>query len=167
MSLVHLHLMLNHIPVVGALFLVVLFTAGAVRGNATLVRTALWTCGALGVIALLTFLTGEPAEEAVEGLAGTSEAAIERHEDVALVATIMLGVAAAMSVAALARLRRRVEVPRWVGFAGVAGSLVVALAMGVTASLGGNIRHTELRDAATASSGATDRDDHDGEGGER
>ena len=163
MSLVHLHLMLNHIPVVGALFVVALFAMGFVRGNATVVRTALWTCGAIGAIALLTFFTGEPAEEAVEKLAGTSEAAIERHESVALVATILLGVGAALSLATLALLRRRPVLPRWVGGIGLAGSLVIAGAMLVTANLGGQIRHAELRGAATAGATEAARDGGDDE----
>ena len=157
MSLVHLHLMLNHIPVVGAFFLVVMFATGLVRGNATILRMALWTCGALGAIALLTFFTGEPAEEAVEHLVGTSEAAIERHESVALIGTVLLGVGAALSLATLAVVRRRPALPRWIGGIGLAGSLIVAGAMVVTANLGGQIRHSELRgDAAGATAGASE-----------
>jgi len=163
-STVHLHLMLNHIPVVGSLFLVVLFAAGVVRGNTTVVRTALWTWAVLGAVALVAFLTGEPAEQAVEGLAGVSEAAIERHEDLALVATILLGAGAALSVAALALLRRRVALPRWVAMTGLAGSLVIAGAMGVTADLGGQIRHTELRGAGVAPTTEAVRDQEERRG---
>lgn len=162
MSLVHLHLMLNHIPVVGALFLVVLFTAGLVRGNATLVRTALWSCVALAVIAIVTFLTGEPAEEAVEGIAGISEAAIERHEEVALVATVLLGAGGALSAAALWLAHRRATMPRWIAAAGLVGSLAIAGAMGVTANLGGRIRHLEIGatvDARASEAGHGERDD--------
>lgn len=158
MTILHLHLLLNHVPVVGALFLIVLFAAGALRRDATLVRTALWTCAVLGVVALATFFTGEPAEDAVEGLAGVSEAVIERHEEVALIATILLGAGATLSLAALAFLRRRAALPRWVAMAGLAGSLVIAVAMGVTANLGGKIRHSELGGAATTTTNEAEHD---------
>lgn len=160
MSLVHLHLMLNHIPVVGALFLIVLFAAGVARGNATIVRVAFWTCVALAVVAVVTFLTGEPAEEAVEGIAGIHAAAVERHEDMALVATVLLGIGGVLSAAALWLTRRRETMPRWTGVAGLVGSLAVAGAMGVTANLGGQIRHSELGGTANAATGEAG-DDHD------
>lgn len=156
MSLVHLHLMLNHIPVVGALFLAVLFAAGLVRGDATLVRTALWSCAVLAVIAIAAVLTGEPAEEAVAGITGVSEAAIERHEDVALVATVLLGAGGVLSAAALRLARQRQSMPRWIAAAGLAGSLAIAGAMGVTANLGGQIRHSEL--GATVDTRASEAD---------
>ena len=145
MSTVHLHLMLNHIPVVGTLFLAALFAAGVVRRNAPLTRTALGSSVALALVALVVFLTGAPAEEAVEDLAGTSEAAIERHEAIALASMVLLGVVGAMSVVVLLWFRRRLEIPRAVAMTGLVASLATVGLMGVTANSGGQIRHSEIR----------------------
>ena len=165
MDLVHLHLLLNHLPVVGMIFLVALFAAGVVRRDATLTRTALAGCAALAVIAVAVFFTGEPAEEAVEHLTGTSEQAIEQHESVALVATLLLGTAGVLSAAALLLLRGRMVLPRWVAATGLAASVLLAGVMGATANLGGQIRHSEIRadgGAATSASAGEAGDRHRG-----
>lgn len=162
MSLMHLHLMLNHLPVVGMLFLVALFAAGVLRRDATLTRAALVGAVGLAAVALVVFFTGEPAEEAVEHLAGTSEQALEQHESIALVATILLGIGGALAAAALVLLRGRMVLPRWVAATGLAASVMLAGVMGATASIGGQIRHSELRaDAATSASAADAREDGD------
>ena len=165
MSLVHLHLLLNHVPVVGTLFLLALFGAAFIRRDVTLARTALWTCVVIAAVTAAVFLTGEPAEEAVEGMAGISESALERHEDVALVALIAMIVAGLASAAALLAIRARAIGSRPVAASGLAMSLVLAGIMAVTANLGGQVRHAEIRGDAPirADTGApVDTDDaHD------
>ena len=155
MSIVHLHLMLNHVPVVGILFVVVLFAAALVRRNDTLARTALLTCVVLALVAVVVYFTGEPAEEAVEHLPGTSEAALERPESLALVATILLGIAGVASATTLVVLRRRLVVPSLVSATGLAASVLLAGVLAATASLGGEIRHSEIRGDETAAGAAT------------
>jgi hypothetical protein len=101
------------------------------------------------VLAVATFLTAEPAEEAVEGLTGVSESLVERHEEAALLATIILGAFGGLSLGALLWFRRR-ALPRAVTLLLLAVALVPTGAMAWTANLGGQIRHTEVRPGATA-----------------
>lgn len=148
MSTVHLHLLLNHLPVIGTLFAIALLAFAALRGNATLARAALWTFAVLGAVGIAVFLTGEPAEEAVEGLAGVSEGIMERHEEAALAATVALAAFGALSVAALLWFRRHFS--RGAAALLLVLSLVPAGMMAWTANLGGQIRHSEIRSGATA-----------------
>ena len=60
MSIVHLHLFLNHLPVMGAVFALLLFI-GVLYRNAVSLNFALWFLGGLGAAALIVYLTGEPA----------------------------------------------------------------------------------------------------------
>jgi hypothetical protein len=152
MSLVHLHLMLTHLPVLGVLFGTLVLAVGVVRQNDTLRRTALVVFLATGVLAGATYLTGEPAEEAVEHAPGVTKAIIEPHEDAALVATLAAAALAIISAAGLIRYRKGKTIPT--GFATVAllGGLAVTGAMAWTANLGGQIRHTEIRAGAQAGS---------------
>lgn len=150
MSRVHLHLLLNHVPVIGMIIGLCLLAWAVFRTDHELGRVTLGLFAILAVVALATFLTGEPAEEAVEGLAGVSEGAIERHEEAALLATIALGVLGALSLAALVRFRRR-ALPLRVMRLLLVMALVPAVAMGWAANLGGQIRHTELRAGEPAS----------------
>ncbi len=146
MSIVHLHLLLNHVPVVGTLFALLLFAAAIVRPQTVSIRFALGFSAALAVVGVAVYFTGGAAEEAVENLAGVTERAIEQHEEAAEVSTIAMSLVGALSVIALVIFRKG-RVPPWVGAAGFAGTIVLSGLMGWTANLGGQIRHTEIRSA--------------------
>jgi uncharacterized membrane protein len=153
MSIVHLHLLLNHVPVVGTLFALLLFAAAVFFREAVSTRFALGFSAAIAVVAVAVYFTGGAAEEAVENLAGFTERAIEQHEEAALLATIAMSVFGALSLGALVVFRKS-KVPRWVGAAGLAGTVVLSALMGWTANLGGKIRHTEIRSASFQQGGS-------------
>lgn len=157
MSLVHLHLLLNHVPVVGALFALLLFAAAILLRETVSTRFALGFSAVLAVVAVVVYFTGGSAEEAVEKLAGVTESAIEQHEEAAEVTTVVMSIFGALSLAALVMFRSR-PVPRWVGVAGFAGTVVLSAFMGWTANLGGQIRHTEIR-GANLQQGGSNPDD--------
>jgi uncharacterized membrane protein len=145
MNWAHLHLLSNHIPVLGTVFGLLLLTWGMVRRNESIQRAALATFLVAALVAIPVFFTGEPAEDAVEHLAGTAEAAIETHEDAALLSLIsveLLGV-----IAVLSFIRRRANPSRFVTRSALVLSIVTAGLMARTANLGGKIRHAELRGA--------------------
>lgn len=150
MSVAHLHLLVNHFPVVGSVLGVLLLAVAMVRGSKELERTALAAFALLGVAAIVVYLTGEPAEESLERAVGIPEALVSRHEAVALAATVAMGVLGAMSLGALLGFRKR-DIPRWVPTVVLVASVATASIMGYTANLGGQIRHTEIRggDVAT------------------
>lgn len=144
MDLVHLHLLLNHVPVIGIVFTSLLLALAFLRNSTELGKTSLGLLGLLAAVAIVVYLTGEPTEELVERLPGFSEAAMERHEDVALVATIAMTVVGLLALAALALFRHR-TLPRWISGVALLASLAVTGVMGYTANLGGQIRHSEIR----------------------
>ncbi|MEW5918800.1 MAG: hypothetical protein AB1762_20530, partial [Gemmatimonadota bacterium] len=111
---------------------------------------------ALAAVAVM--LTGEPAEEILEGYPGARESAIEPHEEAARLATIGLGVVGAVSAALLLFVRGRV-------ISGSARALMLVLLLGSsllfarTATLGGEIRHPEIG-GAPARGGETEDIEH-------
>lgn len=147
MSVLHMHLLLNHFPVIGTIIVVALFGVAIVWRNNSVARVSLGLLASLGAMALLVYFTGEPAEESIEHLPGFSEAITERHEEFALVATIVLASVGTLALGALLLLRKR-EIPRWVTLSGFTLSLVAGGMMGYTAMLGGQVRHTEIRPGA-------------------
>lgn len=162
MNTVHLHLLLNHLPVVGTVIGTLLLAVALLRRSDELGRISLGLFGLLGAIALVVYLTGEPAEDAVEKLPGISHGLVERHEDAALVATIVLGIFGALALATLLLYRRR-ALPRWVTMLGFDTALVASSTMAYTANLGGQIRHTEIRAGAALPSGRDDAErEHEG-----
>jgi len=144
----HIHLLLNHVPVLGAVFGLLLLSYGLLRDDDGVVRAAIGTLAVVGVASVGVYLTGEPAEELVEGLAGVSEAALERHEEAALWAVWGGGALGALAFAGL-WIHRSVSVPRSFATALLALTLVVSGLLGWTATLGGEVRHPEIRDGFT------------------
>lgn len=165
-SLAHLHLILNHLPIIVTALGLLLLAVGIIRHREGPIRTALafFVGGALA--ALPVYLTGEPAEETVEGLPGVTSAIVGRHEDAALIAAIVVGLLGAFALWALWRYRATAVLPRWVITVALLGSLVGSGLMAWTGLLGGQIRHTEVRASAGAIDGAVGRDidDRNGDG---
>jgi uncharacterized membrane protein len=147
MSLVHFHLLLNHLPIVGIPLVAALLGYGTIRGQRDVQRAALAGFVLLALLTVPAFMTGEPAEEAIEHVPGVATALISRHETLA---TFAMGLIAALGVLASLGLfvsRRERPVPRALLAGGV---LLAVLTIGVlipTGYVGGQIRHEEIRSA--------------------
>jgi len=98
------------------------------------------------------YLTGEPAEELVENLPGISETVMETHEEIALVATVVVGAFALVALYGLFAFRHGVSM----GFTKLllVLSLLPLATMAYTAYLGGQIRHSEIRPDAVGAPSA-------------
>lgn len=138
----HVHLMLNHVPVLGTVFGLALLAWGYWRKDLALQRAALVTFVVSALVALPVYFTGEPAEDAVERLAGVTDSTIEAHEEAALVSLIAVGVLGVLGIAGLLFSRSRFSATIVRGAVGVA--VVTVGLMAWTANLGGRIRHSEL-----------------------
>ena len=92
MSWLHVHLMINHLPVIGSVVLLALLAYAVIGERPALTEVVLGAFALLAATAVGVYLTGEPAEEAAEGLASFSEMLLERHEEAALAATVLLGI---------------------------------------------------------------------------
>ncbi len=153
MNAAHLHLLVNHVPVFGLIFGLLLLFVALWRRSAELSRTSLAIFVITGIGTIVVYLTGEPAGDAVEHLAGVGESMVERHEDAAMAATVAAGIVGALSAIGLLVFRKAAAVPRWVASSTLVLALGAAGLMGWTANLGGQIRHSEIR-AGSAAGGA-------------
>lgn len=160
----HLHLLVNHIPVLGAVFAFLLGAYGLVRRQPEVVRAALLGLVLVGVGSVVAMQTGERAEEMVEDLAGISEARIHEHEEAAEVANYAAIALGLLALGVLIWRRRQPDVGLAPAGVVLVGALVVIVLMARAASLGGEIRHPEIRaDGAsvTAPAQVERRDDDD------
>lgn len=143
----HVHLLLNHVPVIGSLFALGLLAWGLWRRSEELQRAAL---GAVVVVALMTiptYLSGEPAWEDIMGLpAAQQDPQIEAHQraaQFAFGASLLTGIVAMITL--VKGCKGKPLATRW-----VAAILVLSLAttgvMAYVANLGGMIRHLEIRE---------------------
>lgn len=146
MDAAHLHLILNHVPVFGLLVGFLMLAWGMIRGYDDVQKAALVTLFLTTTTTLPVYLTGEPAEGTVEHLPGVSEQVMSQHEDSAVFSLILALITGLLALGAIA-------VKRFLSTQIAAASVVAVLtltfitggAMAFTANLGGQIRHTEIR----------------------
>ncbi len=146
MNQAHIHLIVNHVPIAGSLFALLLLGAGLLPRNATLTKAGLVAVLAAGLLCLPAQLTGEGAAKVVQNLPRVSRALIQGHEAAAEQGFWAAQGAAALALLGLLLLRHHSPRARLV--AGLA-LLATALSFGLLAragSLGGQIVHTEIRE---------------------
>ena len=147
MDAVHLHLILNHIPVIITALSLFLLILVMISDNSSYRRLAFLGFVFAALFAFLTYETGENAEDIVENLTGFSEEVIEDHEHAAENArwlSILLGVAGITGLIFFnSDTAKGYKVFMYVL---LVLSLVVIGYLAYTGYLGGLIRHTELQD---------------------
>jgi hypothetical protein len=97
MDWVRLHVAINEVPAVGIGLGVLLLLASAVVGGRGLQKTAFKLFTIASVFGLLAFLTGAPAEVALQDAPGMSRLLVEQHRNAARLAvsvTVLLGLIA-------------------------------------------------------------------------
>jgi uncharacterized membrane protein len=151
MNWAHLHLALNHVPVIGLPIVLLLLGWGIVKRSAELVKASFGLIILLAVVTVIVQVTGEPAEELVEGLPGVVESMVEAHEESALLGTIGVVVVGVIALFGLWRLGTGKILPQWYASAVLIAGVFVAGLMVWIANLGGQIRHSEIRPSASAS----------------
>lgn len=154
MDATHVHLLLNHFPIIGSLLGVGVMGYGYLTSSEQVKKAALWTWAAMAVVAIPVFLTGEPAEEGVEGIASVSEALIEEHEEAASAAVWLMEALGLLSLVALFLGKTKGSLSKPLVLVSTILGLVVFGAMARTGYLGGQIRHSEIRSGVAAANGA-------------
>ena len=150
MSAPHIHLVLNHTPVVGSVFAILLLTWALLRRNDSLKRAGLGAAVLVALATIPTYLTGEPAWEGIMDLPGENDPFIEAHQRAAQFAFGAAALTGVLALVALVMARRERPVPAKLT------TLVLILLLGTAgmmtwvANLGGLIRHTEIRPAGAS-----------------
>ncbi|OFW14899.1 MAG: hypothetical protein A3F70_03795 [Acidobacteria bacterium RIFCSPLOWO2_12_FULL_67_14] len=151
----HLHLFLNHVPTVGLVLGVGLFLLALVRRQQVLERASYEVLFAIAVLTLPAYVTGLGAQAVLLDRADVSAAAIDAHQDAALLAFAGMQVTGGAAWLALWRLRRNLEAGPGVAGTVLLLAIVTLVLMTGAAAVGGEIRHPETRadDAVIASRG--------------
>jgi len=167
MEIAYLHLITNHIPIIGVPFALFLLALGVWRKSDELKTASFLIFVFLGFATLSVFFSGRGGEDFIEKVAGVSETAIGNHEDFAIYALICVEVIALFSLFAILRYRgfrllrfkssndKRMlaglvsettlsNYPAWVVLSILVLSLLSTGLLGYTGKLGGAIRHSEF-----------------------
>lgn len=163
MDATHLHLLLNHFPVIGTLIGSALLLWGLIRNQPNISAIAATLLTVMAVIAIPVYLTGEPAEETVEKLPGVSESIIEMHENAATIAIWLMGITGITALVSLFFQWQKRKSAKPAFITAFIFSVVCFVTMARAGYYGGQIRHTEIRSSAVQNSGEQEIDKKDKE----
>ena len=145
MDWVHLHLALNHVPVLGTIFVALLLGVALLRKSNELKRVSLVAFVALAVVSIPIKFTGDFAHEKLakaEWLDQSRAVAHEQMADQATTGMFLLGLVAAFALWQGRGDRELRQVTLWVV---LAFALATFALMVRTANSGGELRHEEIR----------------------
>lgn len=141
----HLHLILNHFPILGVLFAIPLLAYGVWKKDTSVERAGLLFLIFVGFISIFVYLSGEAAEDIVENMQGVSEIYLEKHEEIASLATLSALITGFLALLTFLASLKGIALTRMLSIATLLFTLVTSGIMGLTGNYGGKIRHSEIR----------------------
>ena len=151
MNSAHLHLMLTHVPVLGSILGLFLLVIALLKADRDLKRMSLWLFVLAGVAAVPTYLSGRPASAVLlKAMPGMPMDPGDQHAEIAIVALVAASVLGFIALLGLAIYRRGVRAPGWFTALTFLLAVLTSGLMVWTASLGGNIRHPEIKPQAAS-----------------
>ena len=149
MNWAHVHIAINHVPVLGIIFGFLLLIYGMMKKSEELKKASLGIFVIIALIAIPVYFTGGSAEEIVEHLPGVAESIIGQHKESAFSTFVMVEVLGLLTLGGLFLYRRPQNLSNWFVILSLILSILVGGLMVRTANLGGQIRHTEIRSEST------------------
>lgn len=142
----HLHLMVNHFPIIGLIFGFGILISGLYFRNNGIKNTAYSVFVVAAITAFLSMYTGEGAEELVEDMPNIGHHIVHEHEEYAEKLALILYVLGALSILGFylnVKIHAKARLVSVIILVTAAVGLIFALKTGTS---GGEIRHTEIRD---------------------
>jgi uncharacterized membrane protein len=152
MTLAHLHLLLNHVPTVGTVIALALLLMSLIRRNEGMKRLGLELFCVIGLITVVTYVSGLGAQPSVEEM-GADVEIIQRHHDAAFQGSVFMVLTGFVAWLGLWKSRRGAHASLDVPAVLLLSAITVAL-MARAANLGGEIRHPEILTPEAAASAA-------------
>jgi hypothetical protein len=147
-NLPHVHLLLNHWPIIGTFIGLALFFIALMTRNYDLKQASLVLFAVLAVLTIPVYLSGNAAADAMKKQAGWPTALVTSHEGAAMLAFLALELTGIFSIFALwpstTSAKNEFFARLWAQRAVLASAFVTAGLMIVVGNTGGNIRHAEI-----------------------
>lgn len=141
----HLHMVVNHFPIIGTIFGFGILIVGLFLKNKTLINTSYVIFIVAAIFGAISMATGEGAEELVEDMPNIGKQIIHEHEELAEKLALFLYVLGTLSLVGLYLNFKNKTKAKLLSFLilGVAtAGLFLVQKVGTS---GGEIRHTEIR----------------------
>ena len=144
----HLHLILNHLPIIIPVIGLLIMVGALIIKSELLKRTAYFIFMLAALMAIPTFATGEGAEEVIEKLAGVDENLIKTHEEIAETFSILCYVLGGISLIGLWANFYKKSFATIISYSTILICIITLYYAKQTGTTGGEIRHTEIRENA-------------------
>ena len=142
----HLHMVVNHFPIIGTIFGIGILVTGLLLKNNSVINMAYVLFIIAAIFGILSMSTGEGAEEIVEDFPEIGKAIIHEHEELAEKFALVLYVTGVFSLISLIAAIKKFRLATVFSII----TLVLALISGIVSinvgTSGGKIRHTEIRE---------------------
>ena len=142
----HLHMVLNHFPIIGSIFGLVILIVGIILKNNSVINTAYILFIVSAIFAAFSMGTGDGAEEMVEDMPNIGKQIIHEHEEIAEKFALVLYLLAAVSIAGLIMNIKNYSKAKFVSYTAVVVAIIGVVLSTQVGTSGGEIRHTEIRD---------------------
>jgi uncharacterized membrane protein len=146
----HLHLLLNHFPIIGSFIGAGLLLASFFGKNEDLRRSSYVVFVGIALITIPAFLSGFAAQQMLRDAPGVSDALVRRHESSALLSIWFMEITGALALVGLWQSQGTGRPPRGNVVAMLIFSLLTVGLISRTGYTAGEIRHPEVREAAQA-----------------
>ncbi len=154
-NVAHLHLLLNHVATVGTVVGLGILLLALVRRNESLKHVGLEVLFVIALLTLPVYLSGVGANQKLRNQPGISDDAMRAHHDAALAGFTVTEFAGFVAWVALWQSRRRGRAAQGLVPAVLLLSMVALGLMARAATLGGEIRHPEIRADISAGAAAS------------
>jgi uncharacterized membrane protein len=142
----HLHLVVNHFPIIGSIFALGILVVGLFLKNKSVKNTAYVLFIFSAIFALISMQTGEGAEEMVEDFPGIGKAIIHEHEELAEKLAIVLYLLGSISVLGIILNLKNHAKGKFISIVTVIIAIPAIYLCTLVGTSGGEIRHTEIRE---------------------
>lgn len=142
----HLHMLVNHFPIIGLFFGFLILLFGIIKNNSVLRTTAYFIFIFCMIMGKISMFTGEKAEHSVEELAGFSHDFIHEHEEAAELFMKPLYILGLVSIFGLVGISKKRNSEKIVSYCAVVLAAICLFLSKNAGTTGGEIRHIEIRE---------------------
>lgn len=145
MNEAHVHLLINHFPIIVPIIGLLVMIGGFYFRSEIVKRTAYFIFIFGSILTIPAFATGGGAEDVVKQIQGIDKSFIEAHEEMADVFAVLSYILGGVSVFGLWASIKQKSFSNTLAVITILFSLVVLFYAAKTGTTGGEIRHTEIR----------------------
>ena len=159
MNEAHLHMVVNHFPIIGTILGLGILIVGIIQKNKAVKNTAYILFIVATIFAAASMATGEGAEEMVEDMPNIGHKIIHEHEEMAEKLILVLYLLGAVSILGLYMNIKNKSKAVLISYLALLLALIAVFFGSRTGTTGGEIRHTEIRSDSSTTNVQIEKED--------